>query len=181
MQNQADGLDGTTPTGYESEGYELLHIKEINDENEVEKKVKKAFKLKQIPEEVIIVKLIYQKFLELKSQTALETFLMNNNIKTKNGKYFSRFAIKGILENPVYAKNDNEMYNYFVKNNVELYSKKEEFDGQFGIMAYNKTKQVKHKATKKTNLQDWIVSVRKTQRFYLWKRLDKCSKSIKKQ
>ena len=154
MQNQADGLDGTTPTGYESEGYELLHIKEINDENEVEKKVKKAFKLKQIPEEVIIVKLIYQKFLELKSQTALETLLMNNDIKTKNGKYFSRFAIKGILENPVYA------------NNVELYSKKEEFDGNFGVMAYNKTKQVKHKATKKTDLQDWIVSVRKTQRAY---------------
>lgn len=67
QQNQVDGLDGITPTGYESEGYELLHIKEINDENEVEKKVKKAFKLKQIPEEIIIVKLIYQKFLELKS------------------------------------------------------------------------------------------------------------------
>ena len=166
MQNQADGLVGTTPTGYESEGYELLHIKEINDENEVEKKVKKAFKLKQIPEEVLIVKLIYQKFLELKSQTSLETFLMNNNIKTKNGKYFSRFSIKGILENPVYAKNDNEMYNYFVKNNVELYSKKEEFDGNFGVMAYNKTKQIKHKATKKTDLQDWIVAVRKTQRTY---------------
>lgn len=74
---------------------------------------------------------------------------MNNDIKTKNGKYFSRFAIKGILENPVYTKNDDEMYNYFVKNNVELYSKKEEFDGNFGVMAYNKTKQVKHKATKK--------------------------------
>ena len=43
-----------------------------------------------------------------------------NNIKTKNGKYFSRFAIKGILENPVYAKNDSEMYNYFVKNNVPV-------------------------------------------------------------
>ena len=166
MQNQAGGLVGTTPTGYESEGYELLHIKEINDENEVEKKVKKAFKLKKIQEELIILKLIYQKFLELKSQTSLETFLMNNNIKTKNGKHFSRFAIKGILENPVYAKNDEEMYDYFIQNDVELYSKKEEFDGQFGIMAYNKTKQVKHKATKKTDLQDWIVSVRKTQRTY---------------
>lgn len=166
MQNQADGLAGTSPTGYESEGYEVLHIKEINNENEVEKKIKKAFKLKQIPEEVIIVKLIYQKFLELKSQTALETFLMNNDIKTKNGKHFSRFAIKGILENPVYAKNDEEMYNYLIQNNVEIYSKKEEFDGNFGVIAYNKTKQVKHKATKKTNMQDWIVSVRKTQRTY---------------
>lgn len=58
------------------------------------------------------------------------------------------------------------MYDYFIQNDVELYSKKEEFDGQFGIMAYNKTKQVKHKATKKTDLQDWIVSVRKTQRTY---------------
>ena len=53
-------LGGNTPTGYKSEGYELLHIKEVNEENEVEAKVKKAYMLKQIPEEIILIdKLFY--------------------------------------------------------------------------------------------------------------------------
>lgn len=155
-------LGGTTPTGYKSEGYELLHIKEINEENEVERKIKKAFMLKQIEEEIIVINLIFKKFLELKSQTSLETFLLNNDIKTKNGKTFTRFTLRCILTNPVYAKNDIDMYNYFIDRGVEIFSRKEDFDGQYGIMAYNKTKQQKHKANIKNDITDWIVAVRKT-------------------
>lgn len=155
-------LGGTTPTGYESEGYELLHIKEINEENEVERKVKKAFMLKQIEEEILIIKLLFEKFLELKSQTALETYLINDDIKTKNNKTFTRFTLKCILTNPVYAINDMDMYNYFIDNGVEIFSNKEDFDGEHGIMAYNKTKQQRHKANIKNPIQDWIVAVRKT-------------------
>ncbi len=154
-------LGGTTPTGYESEGYELLHIKEVNEENEVERKIKKAYMLKQIEEEIIIINLIFKKFLELKSQTSLETFLLNNDIKTKNGKIFTRFTLRCILTNPVYAKNDIDMYNYFIDRGVEIFSRKEDFDGQYGIMAYNKTKQQKHKANIKNDITDWIVAVRK--------------------
>lgn len=155
-------LGGTTPTGYESEGYELLHIKEVNEENEVERKIKKAYMLKQIEEEIIVINLIFKKFLELKSQTSLETFLLNNDIKTKNGKTFTRFTLRCILTNPVYAKNDIDMYNYFIDRGVEIFSRKEDFDGQYGIMAYNKTKQQKHKANIKNDIIDWIVAVRKT-------------------
>lgn len=155
-------LGGTTPTGYESEGYELVQIKEINEENEVERKVKKAFMLKQIEEEILIIKLLFEKFLELKSQTALETYLINDDIKTKNNKTFTRFTLRCILTNPVYAKNDIDMYNYFLDNGVEIFSNKEDFDGEHGIMAYNKTKQQRHKANIKNPIQDWIVAVRKT-------------------
>lgn len=154
-------LGGTTPTGYKSEGYELLHIKEINEKNEVERKIKKAYMLKQIEKEIIIIKLIYKKFLELKSQTSLETFLINNDIKTKNNKIFTRFTLRCILTNPVYAKNDIDMYNYFTDKGVVIYSKKEKFDGKYGIMAYNKTKQQKHKTNKKNEIKDWIIAVRK--------------------
>lgn len=87
--------------------------------------------------------------MNLKSLTALETYALNNNIKTKNNIYFSRFALKTILTNPVYAKNDLDMYNYFKENNVDVFSNKEDFDGLHGIMAYNKTLQVKHKAIRK--------------------------------
>ena len=85
-------------------------------------------------------------------------YALNNNIKTKNNIYFSRFALKTILTNPVYAKNDFDMYNYFKENNVDVFSNKEDFDGLHGIMAYNKTLQVKHKAIRKKDIHQWIVA-----------------------
>lgn len=165
-------LGGTTPTGYVSQGYELITVKEINKNNELEKKTKKAFMLKEVKEEAIIIKILAQKFLELKSLTALETFTINNNIKTKNKKYFSRFALKSILTNPVYAINDQDMYKYFMENEIEIFARKEEFDGKHAIMAYNKTKQQKHKANIRNDMKDWIIAVRKTQRVYKWYGLD---------
>ena len=154
-------LGGNTPTGYKSEGYELLHIKEVNEENEVEAKVKKAYMLKQIPEEIILIDKLFYKYLELKSQTALEAYLLNNNMKTKNKKEFTRFSIVSILTNPVYAINDIDMYNYFTEKGIEIYSKKEDFDGEHGIMAYNKTKEQKHKAKLINPMEDWIIAVGK--------------------
>ena len=156
-------LGGNTPTGYESESYELVHIKEVNDNDEVEKKLKKAFKLKQIPEEILLVCDIFQKYMELKSQTALEAYCLNKNIKTKNNKDFTRFTLLSILTNPVYAINDLDIYNYFMDNGIELYAKKEDFDGKHGIIAYNKTKEQKNKSNLKNPIEDWIISVGKHQ------------------
>ena len=154
-------LGGNTPTGYESEGYELVHVKEVNDEDEVETKVKKAFMLKQIPEEILLVCEIYKKYMELKSQTGLEAYSLNRKLKTKNNKDFTRFSLLCILTNIVYAKNDLDMYNYLVENGIEIYAKKEDFDGEHGMIAYNKTKERKHKSNLKNPINDWIISVGK--------------------
>lgn len=154
-------LGGTTPTGYESVGFELLNVKEINENNETQIKTKKAYMLKEITEEMIVIKIIFQKFLELKSLTALETFTINNNLKTKNKKDFTRFSLKSILINPVYAISDMDMFEYFLENNIEVFSRKEDFDGIHGIMAYNKTLQIKHKSNKRNDMTEWIIAVRK--------------------
>lgn len=154
-------LGGTTPTGYKSTSYEVMNIKEYNENNEVETKLKKAYMLQEVEEEMITIKTIFQKYLEFKSLTALEAYLINNNLKTKTQRDFSRFALKAILTNPVYAKNDKDMYNYFINNGVEIYSREGEFDGLYGIMAYNKTAQIKHKAKKRKNITEWIVAVGK--------------------
>lgn len=145
-------LGGTTPTGYKSEAVESINI---------DGKKKKLYKLTPINEEIKIVQLIYRKFLELKSQTKLETYMIQNNIKTRNGINFSRWGLKNILTNPVYCIADSDMYNYLLSKGVEIYSEIENFDGSYGVMAYNKTEQQPNKAKKDRDITEWIVSIGK--------------------
>ena len=145
-------LGGTTPTGYESVSVSTVTV---------DGKTRKACKLKEIPDEINLVKLIYDKFLETGSLTKTDQFLLEGGYQTKRGKQFTRFAIKGILTNPVYMIADEEAYQYLVENNVYLFSKKEEFDNKHGIMAYNRTLQRPGKATQEKPMNEWIVSVGK--------------------
>ena len=145
-------LGGTTPTGYESESISNVTV---------DGKTRKACKLKIIPEEINLVKLIFDKFIETGSLTKTDQFLMQGRYKTKRGKTFTRFAIKGILSNPVYMIADEDAFNYLVENDVDLFSDKEAFDGKHGIMAYNRTLQRPGKATQEKPMNEWIVSVGK--------------------
>ena len=86
---------------------------------------------------------------------------MTRRIKTKNSKNFSRFTIKAILQNPVYATANQDVYNYFIKKDAELFSSQEAFDGVHGMMAYNRTNQEKGRAAKILPITEWIVTVGK--------------------
>ena len=143
-------LGGTTPTGYASEAVQKITI---------DGKSKKACKLKLIPEEADIIRLIYDLYMEHDSLTAVEAELIKRGLKTKNNKLFTRFSIKAILQNPVYMIADEDAYNYLVKENTDLNSDKEAFDGIHGIMAYNRTNQEKGKATTYLPPTEWIVAV----------------------
>lgn len=143
-------LGGTTPTGFDSK--EIVHIDPSGKE-------RKMFKLTPIAEEVNTVKLIYKKFLELDSLTQLETFCIQNDIKTKNDIDYSRFTLRSILTNPVYATADKNMYDYFISNDYEVYSDSNEFTGDKSIMAYNKTIQKKNTSNKLRDSSEWIVAV----------------------
>ncbi|ADL04752.1 recombinase family protein [Lacrimispora saccharolytica] len=145
-------LGGNTPTGYTSESVSSVTI---------DGKVKKAYKLKLIPEEAKLVKLIYEKFLETGSLTQTETFLLQNGYKTKYGRQFSRFAIKGILTNPVYTAADQESYEYLRKKRVDLFAEKEAFDGSHGVIAYNRTLQRAGKTHELKDMEEWVVAVGK--------------------
>ena len=143
-------LGGTTPTGYTSEA-----VKSVT----VDGKSKKACKLKLLPEEAEIVRRIYDLYLETNSLTMTETELLRQQVKTKTGRNFTRFAIKSILQNPVYLIADREAYQYFVEKEADLFSGPEEFDGVRGILAYNRTDQEKGRATVYLPISEWIVSV----------------------
>ena len=143
-------LGGVTPTGYTSEAVKSITI---------DGKAKKACKLKVVPEEVDTIRMIYDLYKEFDSQTLTEAELLNRGIKTKNGKEYTRFAIKGILQNPVYMIADEDAYEYFVRLDADLYSEKEAFDGVKGIMAYNRTIQERGRATIHRPVNEWVISV----------------------
>ena len=145
-------LGGTTPTGYESESVSNVSV---------DGKVRKACKLKIIPDKINLVKLIFDKFLETGSLTKTDQFLLEGQYRTKRGKPFTRFAIKGILSNPVYMIADEDAYRYLTDNEVDLFSEKADFDGKHGIMAYNRTLQRPGKANQEKPMKEWIVSVGK--------------------
>ncbi|WP_037322960.1 recombinase family protein [Ruminococcus sp. NK3A76] len=146
-------LGGNPPTGYESVGT----VGSVT----VDGKIHKAQMLRQKPEEIEIVKTIYDKFLELRSITKVETYLLNSGVKTKTGINFSRFAIKTILQNPVYLINDSDAYAYFKENDMQVYADESDFDGKNGVLAYNKTLQITGKSIKQKDRSEWIIAVGK--------------------
>lgn len=143
-------LGGTTPTGFASESVKSVTI---------DGKAKKACKLKLVEKEAEIVKLIYSLFAEYDSLTYTEAELLKRGIKSKNGKQFTRFTIKTILQNPVYMIADHGAYDYFNKVDSDLFSAEKDFDGIHGMMAYNRTKQERGKTTEHLPENEWIVSV----------------------
>lgn len=147
-------LGGTTPTGYRSEAVQKVTV---------DGKVKKACKLGLIPEEAEVIKLIFKTFLETNSLTKTDARLLQNGLVTKNGKSFTRFAIKNILTNPVYMIADADAYHYLVKQEADLFSNETDFDGEHGLMAYNRTIQKAGRSNQLRPVNEWIVSVGKHQ------------------
>lgn len=145
-------LGGNTPMGFESEKIEKLNI---ND-----KKVS-LYKLSPINDELEIIKLIYDKYLELKSLTTLETFLLNNNLKTRRDCDFARWGLKKILTNPVYAVADIDTLYYFKDNDMDVYNEDSEWNGTYGVMSYNKTMKTKTGSVKNKDKELWINAIGK--------------------
>ena len=146
-------LGGNTPTGYRST--------ETIGSITLDGRKRKARMLELVDDEAKIVKLIFSKFLEFKSLTKTETYMIQHDILTKKGKLFNRFAIKNILRNPVYLIADEQAWNYFNALDIEIYSDREHFDGIHGMMTYNKTKQQTGKANEVNDISEWIISVGK--------------------
>lgn len=146
-------LGGTTPLGYQSI--------EVKNPVDIDGKIRTAYRLNTREEEVPIVHLIFNKFIEFNSLTKTETFLLNNHIKTRNDKNFSRFGLKAILSNPVYAAADEETLKYFTDLGTIIYNDSSEFDGKHGLMVYNKTDQSTSKSHTLHEYSEWVVSIGK--------------------
>lgn len=143
-------LGGNTPTGYCSESVQTITV---------DGKSRKSCKLKLLPEEGELVRKIYSLYAQTDSLSKTEAELRRQNIKTKTGRDFTRFAVRNILQNPVYLLADQEAYQYFTENEAELCSSPADFDSTHGILAYNRTDQEKGRATVYLPVNEWIVTV----------------------
>lgn len=140
-------LGGTTPLGYKSEPYVYT------DENG---KTKKLFHLVHIHDQVELVKLIFNLYIEKESYNSVANYLCRYGFKGRNGGEFTRDAVKKIVTNPVYCIADKHILKYFNQNGSNVNGTPSSCNG---LMVYNKT----DKKNKDNPISQWIISVGKHQ------------------
>jgi len=144
-------LGGVTPLGFEGEKETILTE---------DGKTRSAFKLTPIKEEIKTVKLIFEKFLELRSMTKVVTWLIQHDIKTRREFEFTARAVKDILKNPVYCTADEQAYSYFGELGCDICFDLSEADGKKGIMPFRRTMQ-SGKQQHRTAPDEWIIALGK--------------------
>lgn len=145
-------LGGVTPTGFASESVSTVTV---------DGKTRKSCQLMVIPREIETIRQIFDLYSETDSLTMTEAELLRRRVFSKNGRPFTRYTLKVILRNPVYAAADKETYRYFLDAEAEVCFPEEAFDGTCGIMAYNRTDQEKGRRTTPLPTSQWIIAVGK--------------------
>jgi len=144
-------LGGTTPLGFKSS---IIKKENIDGKDQI------SYKLSPVRQEQDIVVQIFRKYLETESLTKVETWFVNQNIRTRKNKYFTPIALREILANPVYCVADVIAYNYFLQHSCMIYNEPNEFTGKYGVSAYNRT--ANHgKSQKKQPMSEWIIAIGK--------------------
>ena len=143
-------LGGTTPLGFESESFTIPGR---------DGRARRACRLRIVPEEMALVRFIFGCFLETGSLKDTCAELRRRGCRTRRGRDFSRFAVRGILSNPVYSAADEAAYGYFMSNGAQVCPPRERFDGGHGVMAYDRTLQRPGKTHELRGMDEWIIAV----------------------
>lgn len=73
---------------------------------------------------------------------------------------FSNYSLKFILMNPVYCTADSDAYDYLLANEYSVYTDKEAFTGEHGLIGYNKTNEHHRNGKSRFNEKsNWIIAV----------------------
>ncbi|MDR0957881.1 MAG: recombinase family protein [Clostridiales bacterium] len=106
------------------------------------------------------IRLIFDKYLELRSLGKLSLYLEEKRIFTNRNSNFAVTPLKHILENPVYVISDESIYTYFSELGCDIASAKEDFNGN-GLLIHRKYSFGKG-ANKKQKVNDfkyWIIAI----------------------
>ena len=138
-------LGGVTPTGFRSES--------------IQRNNKTICRLQPVPEELRLVRQIFDCYLRTHSLTGVEAALLAQGARTRNGRPFSRWALRGILTNPVYLRADDAARDYLRGIGAALCAEEAAFDGSRGILVYNRTARQKGGGQKPNPPERWIAAV----------------------
>ncbi len=141
---------GRVPLGYKSESTTY-----IDDEG----KERKVVKLVHDPEELKLVKLIYETYLKEGSLHKTEVWFTKQGIKSSTGILLEKTTLKLILQNPVYVKSSPEVLAYLKDDGWNVYG---EADGVHALLSYNKTESISlnGKSSKRVqNKENWIAAM----------------------
>lgn len=142
-------LGGTTPTGYTSEKQQEIII---------DGKVKTSCKLKDNPDELRAVDMMFEKFLELRSISGVSKCLIKQGFKSRSGKYYSLLGVKEILQNPVYCIADKDALEYFTSQHADVCFEEKDCSDKYGLLAYNK-RDYKKKHAPRQSMDKWIIAI----------------------
>ena len=155
-------LGGITPTGFYSKKEYFTKGSRKTSVNHLE----------PIPEEQVIVKEIFNRFIGFRSINKVVDWTKERGIKTKTGRDHTNISVRNILTNPVYAIADKDTYAWLKAFDVPIYAGQSDFDGARGLMVYNKTEQTKElkedygrsspsyvTRTERRDIGEWIISV----------------------
>ena len=145
-------LGGNTPTGFDSKP--IKYVDHAGNE-------KNMFKLTPISGELEVVKLLFDKYLETDSLSKVDTYCLQNGIKSKTGTTFSPNSIRHILLNPVYCIADLDAYKYLKRLGADIACPPEEFNGDHALLIYNKTIQKRGESVKFRDYSEWIAAIGK--------------------
>lgn len=104
-------LGGQSPLGFD--GSREYYIDEHGKERSITK-------LKENEEELSLVKLIYDAYLDKKSLSQVSKWSLTHHFKGKNGGNLDKSAINAILKNPVYVKSDNDVMQYLANEGFDV-------------------------------------------------------------
>lgn len=121
-------LGGTTPTGFDSERAEEC-------ENG---RVRSFCRLTENRGELRTVELIFSKYFELRSISAVGKYLSSKGILSRSGKPYTLTGIKEILRNPVYCRADTAAYDYFTAADFDVCFERSDCTDRCGLISYNK-------------------------------------------
>ncbi len=145
-------LGGLTPLGYQSEA--ILYMDE-------EYKERQLYKLVPVHEELVIVKLLFNKYIETKSLSQVESYCLANHIKTQKKCDFTKSTIALVIQNPTYCIADTQAYEYFNSLECSIANAPGDFDGKHGILCYNRTMHQSGRKQKKRPSKEWILAIGK--------------------
>lgn len=103
--------------------------------------------------EIKLIKLIFDKYLELQSLSQLEKYMLSNNIKTKRNKDWAKATLSTVLKNPCYVKATTEIIKFFEKQGINCFGVA---DDLHGVLIYRRNK---GKNGQKHPITDWIYTI----------------------